>query len=69
MLIITGYLLYSFGRHLLGTYCVIGTVLGSGDSQMSKTLLFALKDETHRKERVRKLHKRSVVGYRLSQKY
>lgn len=66
MLVITGYLFYSFGRHLLGIYFVIGTVLGTGHSQMSKTLLSALKDETHHKETVRKLHKRSVVGYRLS---
>lgn len=68
-LIMTGYSFYEFYKHFWGAYYVIGTVLGTGHIQMCKTLLCALKEEIHHKERVRKLCKRPVAGYRASHTY
>lgn len=38
VLVITGYSFYAFSRHLLDTYYVIGSVLGTGHTQISETL-------------------------------
>lgn len=69
VLIMTAYSFCEFCKHFWGAYYVIGTVLGTGDTQMCKTLLSVLKEEIHNKERVRKLCQRPVAGYRASHMY
>lgn len=63
-LIMTAYSFYEFCKHFWGAYYEI--VLGTGHTQMCKTLLSVRKEEIHHKERGRKLCKRPVAGYRAS---